>query len=138
MKILIADDDFVSRTKLEALLSEYGDCDPAEDGDQVIVMFQKAYLASDGYDLITLDIDMPGSNGHDVLKKMGEWLTHIKEHQDGTEPKILMVTSMKSRTDFIYSFREGCAGYLKKPVTPENLEEALDKIEISKRVCEKP
>ena len=72
MKILIADDDFVSRSKLEALLSEYGDCDTAEDGDQAMAMFQKAYLASDGYDLITLDIDMPGANGHDVLKKMKE------------------------------------------------------------------
>ena len=34
MKILIVEDDFVSRTKVEALLSLYGNCDTAEDGDQ--------------------------------------------------------------------------------------------------------
>jgi CheY-like chemotaxis protein len=46
-----------------------------------------------------------------------------------------MATSMQSNTDIMASFRGGCEGYLKKPITPENLEEALGKIGINKDDC---
>lgn len=134
MRILIVDDDYVSRTKLQALLSAYGDCDTADDGDQALEMFRKAYLHSEGYDLITLDIDMPGLNGHEVLKTIREYVPQIKECKEGKEPKILIVTNMKSRTDYVHSLREGCAGYLKKPITPENLEDSLTIVGIRKPV----
>ncbi len=132
MRILIADDDYVSRKKLQALLSAYGDCDTADDGEQALEMFRKAYLHSEGYGLITLDIDMPGLNGHEVLKTIREYVPQIKEYIQGKEPKILMVTSMKSQTDFKYSFQEGCEGYLRKPIRPQNLEDVLTKVGIRK------
>jgi len=132
MKILIVDDDFVSRSKLEALLSVYGDCETAENGNQAFEMFQKSCENSSSYDLITMDIDMPGMSGHEVLSKIREWeeARNLCKHRGNV--KILMATSMQSRTDIMSSFREGCEGYLKKPITPENLAEALDKIKIDK------
>lgn len=93
----------------------------ADDGEQALEMFRKAYLHSEGYDLITLDIDMPGLNGHEVLKRIREYVPQIKEYKQGKEPKILMVTNMKSHTDYTYSLREGCEGYLRKPIRPQNL-----------------
>ncbi len=132
MKILIVDDDFVSRSKLEALLSAYGDCSTAEDGNQAFEMFQKSHESSSGYDLITMDIDMPGMSGHEVLRKIREWEEANDIYQHGENVKILMVTSMQSRTDIMSSFREGCEGYLRKPITPENLEESLANIGINK------
>ena len=87
MRILIVDDDFVSRTKLEALLSEYGDCDAAEDGHQSLDMFEQAHGQSANYDLITMDIDMPGMSGHEVLSKIREWEeAHEVSTQVGNEP----------------------------------------------------
>ena len=73
MRILIIDDDFVSRSKLEALLTVYGDCDTAEDGNKGFEMFEKSHKDSSSYDLITMDIDMPGISGHEVLSKIREW-----------------------------------------------------------------
>ncbi len=132
MKILIVDDDFVSCSKLEALLSVYGECDIAEDGSQAFEMFEKSHENSPGYDLVTMDIEMPGMSGHEVLRKIREWEEANDIYKHGENAKILMVTSMLSRTDIMSSFREGCEGYLRKPITPENLEEALAKIGINK------
>jgi len=132
MKILIVDDDFVSRSKLEALLSAYGDCDTAENGREGFELFQKSHEDSSCYDLITMDIDMPGISGHEVLAIIRKWEEANEIYKQGGNVKILMATSMQSNTDIMTSFREGCEGYLKKPITPESLEEALDKIGINK------
>lgn len=134
MKILIADDDFVSRTKLEALLSAYGDCQTAKNGDEAIEMFEKAYKESAGYNLITMDIDMPGMNGHEVVNRIRQWEAQNDAFRQNKEVKILMTTGMRSRTDLVASFREGCEGYLRKPVTPESIEQALAKIGVCKPV----
>jgi two-component system, chemotaxis family, chemotaxis protein CheY len=132
MNILIVDDDFVSRSKLEALLSVYGDCDTAEDGNTGFEMFEKSHEDSSCYDLITMDIDMPGMSGHEVLSKIREWEEANDVYKRSGNVRILMATSMQSRTDIMTSFRAGCEGYLQKPITPENLEEALGKIGINK------
>ncbi len=134
MKILIVDDDFVSRRKLEALLSAYGECDIAEDGNQAFEMFEKSHENFPGYDLVTMDIEMPDMSGHEVLRKIREWEEANDIYMHGGDARILMVTSMQSRTDIMSSFREGCEGYLRKPITPENLEESLAKIGINRPV----
>ena len=130
MRILVVDDDFVSRTKLEALLSAYGDCEGAEDGHEALDMFEQAHGQSACYDLITMDIDMPGMSGHEVLRRIREWEEAHQVYKKGQSAKVLMSTSLQSRTDIMSSFREGCEGYLKKPVTPEKLAEALAAIDI--------
>jgi len=123
----------VSRAKLEALLSEYGECEVAEDGHEALDMFEQAHGQSACYDLITMDIDMPGMSGHEVLRRIREWEEAQQVYKQGQSAKILMSTSLQSRTDIMSSFREGCEGYLKKPVTPEKLAEALVSIDICKR-----
>ncbi len=130
MRILIVDDDFVSRAKLEALLCDYGDCEVAEDGHQALDMFEQAHDQSAGYDLITMDIDMPGMSGHEVLSKIREWEEAHHVFKQSQTAKVLMSTSLQSRTDIVSAFRRGCEGYLKKPVTPEKLAEALATIDI--------
>ncbi len=130
MRILIVDDDFVSRAKLGALLCDYGVCFVAGDGHQALDMFEKAHDQSVNYDLITMDIDMPGMSGHEVLSRIREWEEAHHVYQQGHCAKVLMSTSLQSRTDIVSSFREGCEGYLRKPVTPEKLAEALAAIDI--------
>jgi two-component system chemotaxis response regulator CheY len=138
MRILVVDDDFVTRTKIETLLSVHGQCDTAEDGDQAWEMFQKAHKVFKPYNLITMDVDMPGMNGHEVVKKIREFeeenIHHYESDEVGNEAKIIMVTSMQSRSDVIASFRGGCECFIRKPIKKEDLNEALDKLEILKKV----
>ena len=130
MRILVVDDDLVTRTKIQTLLSPHGQCDTAEDGDQGWEKFKAAYKEENLYDLITMDVDMPGMNGHEVVKKIREWEKENISYKTNKEAKILMVTSMQSRTDTIAAFREGCECFIKKPINPDNLNDALESLEI--------
>lgn len=125
MRILIVDDDYVSRTKLKALLSSYGDCDTAPSGKLAFEMFKAAYEEDLPYELITMDVDMPEERGQAIVKKIREWEAAEKIHLRGTEARILMVTVMSAAKEVVSSFRQGCEGYLVKPVTPDKLREAL-------------
>ena len=128
MRILIVDDDYVSRLKLKSLLSRYGDCDAVPDGELALKMFTVAHDESVPYDLITMDIDMPKMWGQEVVKKIREWEANYGNYLAKSNVHILMVSVKKEVTDALTSLREGCTGYMTKPVTPERLERALGKI----------
>ncbi len=129
MRILVVDDDYVSRTKLKSLLSAYGDCDAVHNGEIALKMFEKAYKESAPYNLITMDIEMPDMSGQEVVHSIRQWELENKV-KSSRQVKILMITIKNDVDDITSSFKEGCEWYLTKPVTPENLREALAKVTI--------
>ena len=129
MRSLVVDDDYVSRTKLKTLLSPYGDSDAVPTGDIALRMFQIGHDEKIPYDLITMDIDMPGLKGQDVVKKIWQW-EKAREIYMTDQVKILMVTVKNDSENIISSFKEGCDGFLIKPVTPDKLSQALAKMGI--------
>ncbi|HOM17485.1 MAG TPA: response regulator [Thermoguttaceae bacterium] len=130
MRALIVDDDYVSRSKLKALLVPYADCDAAPDGSIGLQLFQKAHEERCPYELITLDIDMPCMNGQEVLQQIRKWESEHKAYRDYKEAKVLMVTVRDAPEDIVFSFREGCEWYLIKPVNAEKLRSALNRLEL--------
>ena len=68
MKTLIVEDDFISRRILAQMLSPYGDCDIAIDGEEAFLAFQLALDADAPYDLVCMDIMMPHLDGQGALK----------------------------------------------------------------------
>ena len=130
MRVLVVDDDYVSRTKLKALFSAYGDCDSAPNGELALELFAKAHEEGVPYELITLDIKMPGKEGKQVLTEIREWETDNACHENRTVAKIVMVSVMNDKENIMGSFRENCDGYLIKPVTPEKLREEMAKLDI--------
>ncbi|MEI7892892.1 MAG: response regulator [Myxococcales bacterium] len=124
MRILIVDDDYVSRTQLKALLSSYGDCDAVPDGELALQMIRRAREESVPYELVTLDVEMPDMRGQEVLHRIRTWETEngIKPRE---EAKVLMVSALKDGKSIVTSFKEGCEAYLKKPVTAAKLREVL-------------
>lgn len=130
MRSLIVDDDYVSRSKLKALLAPYADCDAAPDGHIAIQLFQKAHEERCPYDLITLDINMPGMTGQETLQHLRKWEAKHKNYPNYKEAKVLMVTVQDTPEDIVLSFREGCVWYLIKPVHAEKLRRALQRLEL--------
>jgi CheY-like chemotaxis protein len=126
MRILVVDDDYVSRTKLKALLSEHGDCDAVPSGEIALSMFHAAHAEQVPYDLVTMDVNMPVMRGQEVVAHIR---AREKENPSAPQAKILMITAVKGGQDVMSAFREGCEWYLVKPVTPENLSEALAKLD---------
>ena len=67
MRVLIVEDDFVSRKILHNILLDYGECDIAADGKEAVEAFKLALDDNTPYDLICMDIMMPRMNGQEAL-----------------------------------------------------------------------
>jgi len=125
MRILIVEDDFVSRRVLHKFLSAYGECDIAVNGHEAMTAFSLAQLEGKPYTLVCLDIMMPAMDGQQVLKALRTF-----EAQAGTPPeqetKVFMTTALDSPHDVVQAYyRGGCTGYLVKPIEKEKLLAAL-------------
>ncbi|PKK88316.1 MAG: response regulator [Candidatus Wallbacteria bacterium HGW-Wallbacteria-1] len=128
MRILVVDDDFISLTKLKALLSIKGDCQAATNGAQAIEMFIEAHAAGKPYDLITMDIEMPGMTGYEAVEAIRAWEKENRIFMDGSEVAVLMVTVKSDSGNFISSFKSGCEGYIIKPFDRAAIEKAVDQV----------
>jgi two-component system chemotaxis response regulator CheY len=125
MRILIVDDDYVSRAKLKTMLAPYGDCDVAPNGKIGFEMFQIAHKENLPYKLITMDIDMADNDGRAIVKQIREWEEKNDIVSNGEPVEIIMVTVMDQPKDIMKSFTAGCEAYLVKPFTTEKLEHTL-------------
>ena len=106
-RILLADDDVELCDMLtEYLTSEGFEIDVAHDGDSAL---HKAL--TDAYEIVVLDVMMPGRNGFDVLR--------------GLRPKslvpVLMLTARGEDVDSIVGLELGADDYLAKPCNPRVL-----------------
>ena len=130
MNILIVDDEEISRDKVSNLLSEYGECTLAEEGSDALCQFGFAHGEGKPFDLITMDIDMPGLRGQDVVKALRRWETRhgVLDSQGRKTVKIVMLTSMSDTGSIFGSFRQFCDDYIVKPVMPEKIKASLAKM----------
>jgi two-component system chemotaxis response regulator CheY len=122
MKILIVEDDAVSRKYMQSLLSQYGECDIVIDGLEALDSFLSALKSDKCYDFIFLDVMLPKVDGMKVLKTMRE-LEKQKGLMLEKRSKILLTTAL-SQTDFVKNAVD-CDGILEKPVNAERITELL-------------
>lgn len=129
MKILIAEDDMVSRKFLKKFLSEYGDCDIVVDGLEAIDAYMISMREGRPYDLICLDIMMPKVDGVKVLKSIRDLETQKKiDPHDRT--KIVMITALEDAKFVQKAFDSGCEAYASKPIDTEKLIGVLDRLSL--------
>jgi len=124
-RILIVDDNFITRKMLARLLEQYGICDVAENGQIALEAFQLALYDQQPYSLVCLDIRMPGLDGTQVLDNIRELERKHGISLGAQACKILMVTGVDDRKTVFESFRKNCDGYVMKPVSKDQLAEQL-------------
>lgn len=126
MKILIVDDDFTSRKILHGSLKNLGVCDSACNGDEALQAYRIAMQENSPYQLILLDIMMPGMDGTEVLKAIRD--EEDKRHIYGSDRvRIAMATCLNDKDHVIASFHSGCDGYILKPYSPKSIHHDLKK-----------
>ncbi|GAB6910087.1 Response regulator, GerE family [Desulfosarcina cetonica] len=117
LKILVADDHAIVREGLKQILSESADmrvAGEAASGWQVLEMSRQKR-----WDMILLDITMPGGNGLETLKQLKKEKPHLP---------VLMLSMHPEEQYAIRSIKAGVAGYLTKESAPQELVKAIRKV----------
>lgn len=117
IRILIADDHAVVRRGLKEILEHEMQgvvCGEAKDANEVMARFDEA-----PWDLLILDITMPGRSGLDVLRDLRP-----------AHPKLpILVLSMFPEDQYAKRLlRAGASGYMNKESAPEELMKAVRKV----------
>lgn len=129
MKILLAEDDLISRKVISKMLGQYGECDITVDGMEALDAFLLALKEKNPYDLICLDIMMPKVDGVRVLKTIRA-LEKQQNIPSGKKAKVIMTTALSDKEYVNKAFEIGCEAYATKPLDAEKLKEVLQKLEL--------
>jgi two-component system chemotaxis response regulator CheY len=127
MKILIAEDDFVSRKILNTQLASLGEVDIAANGNEAFTAVKMAFETNQPYDLICLDIMMPEVDGIMVLKKIRQ-LEAQKGLNPETRSKIIMTTALSEKSHVLAAAQANCNGFLVKPIDKTRLFDEIRKL----------
>lgn len=117
IRVLVADDHAIVRRGLKLILEEefhsiqFGE---ASDGQQALNLVWKQE-----WDIVILDITLPGRSGLDVLKELKQ-----------VRPKLpVLVLSMHPEDQFaVRMLKSGASGYMTKENVPEELVKAIKKV----------
>ncbi len=117
LKVLIADDHPVVREGLKQIVTETQDmvvAGEANNGQEVLNKIREG-----DYDVIVLDITMPGRNGMDVLRQLRS-----------ERPRLpVLILSIHSEEQYaLRALRAGASGYLTKESAPDELVVAIRKV----------
>ncbi len=117
IKILIADDHAIVREGLKQIISETPDMVVAAEASNGEDVLEK--VSANKYDVVLLDISMPGRSGLDILRQL-----KIEK------PKLpVMMLSVHPEEQYaVRALRAGASGYLTKESAPDELIAAIRKI----------
>lgn len=113
-KILVVDDEKVIRNGCREVLTQEGyETILAEDGGLGLKMIEKAH-----FDVILLDLMMPGLSGFDVL-------SHVKALHPDTS--IIVITGYATVENSIEAMKKGAFDFIPKPFSPDQLRVVVSK-----------
>jgi len=117
IKILIADDHTIVREGLKQIISDVSGMevtDEATNGNEAL-----SKIRAGGFDIVLLDISMPGKSGLETLKEI--------RMEDQTLP-VLILTMHPEEQYAVRVLKAGASGYLTKESAPEELIRAIRKV----------
>lgn len=116
-RALVIDDSPTVRKQLILELATFNiRVDTAETGEQGLEALKK-----NRYDIIFLDVVMPGVDGYQVC-------VSIRRNKETKLTPVVMLTSKSSPFDKVRGSLAGCSAYLTKPVEYENFYQVLEKL----------
>jgi len=112
MKALVADDERLARQELRRLLLDHADVTIA--GEAGTIEEAAVMLGQQDFELLFLDIQMPGGSGFDLLERLER------------VPQVIFTTAFDQYA--IRAFEVNALDYLLKPIAPERLAAALERV----------
>ena len=117
LRVMIADDHPVVRRGLRQIIEESPDMvvvDEAEDGSDAL-----AKARTGEYDVVLLDISMPGKDGLEVLRQL---------RNDRSSVPALVLSMYPEAQYAVQALRAGASGYMTKESAPNELVAAIRKV----------
>ncbi len=116
IKILVVDDDFAMRHSLSSWIKEEGyPVDVAESGEEALEKIKK-----DKWDIVFLDLKMPGMDGIEVLEKIKSFSEDVV---------VVMITAYGTIDTAVLAMKKGAYDYILKPFNPDEISVLIKKIE---------
>jgi two-component system invasion response regulator UvrY len=116
-RILVVDDHAIVRKGIGQILAETDDIVIADEANNGQEALEK--VRDNSYDVVLLDISMPGPDGLDILKQ-------LKSRRP--ELAVLMLSMYPEEQYAVRALRSGASGYLTKESAPEELIKAIRKV----------
>ncbi len=114
MKVLIVDDSMFLREYLREHLQHLGvSCSEVDNGMGALEL-----LGDDAFDLMLLDVNMPGISGLECVRR-------LREQRLAPEMKVMMVTTEADNSLIHQALEYGADEFLMKPFSPRSLREKL-------------
>lgn len=109
MRLLIVEDEKeLCDTVAKSLYGAGYEVDTCYDGDEAL-----DYILSDDYDLIVLDLNLPGMDGMDILREL---------RKKDEETKVLILSARSQIADKVEGLDAGANDYMEKPFHLQELE----------------
>ncbi|MBM97175.1 MAG: response regulator [Oceanospirillaceae bacterium] len=115
-RLMIVDDSMIIRRRIkrEHGLENFSVVGTASDGEQAVALARQT-----NPDLITIDLTMPNMDGIDAIPLISEACPTAK---------ILVVSALSDKATAIQALSRGAQGFLCKPFTDEELQQALKEL----------
>ena len=126
MRCLVIDDEPTARLHLRLLLEARGPVDEAPDAIAGLQRIRDAVADNDPYDLVCIDLSMPGPSGIDAIKMVQEV---DKKLRQGKHTNVVVVTASDDQKDIRAALHQHVDGYLLKPVTPGQIVDTIDPLD---------
>ena len=122
MRLLIVEDEKELCDAVAQSLFEAGyEVDTCYDGDEAL-----DYILSEDYDLIVLDLNLPGTDGMDILREL---------RQTDEETKVLILSARSQIADKVEGLDAGANDYMEKPFHLQELEARIRSLTRASSSC---
>ena len=129
MHILVVDDIEVNRIILVKILTTLGaECDTASNGQEAVEKFMDA---PSGYDLILMDVQMPGMNGYEATRAI-----RASDHPSAKAIPIIAMTANAFVDDVRDAIDSGMDAHIAKPVQVDKLKATVQQVLDSRAAAE--